>query len=54
MMTRCREEFGVELPLRTIFQAQTIEALSAILEVALVGAAVPGNVSNGGREEIEF
>jgi len=36
MLSRVSETFGVELPLRTAFQAQTIEDLSSHIEAALL------------------
>jgi acyl carrier protein len=56
MLNRLRETFGVELPLRTIFRAQTIEELSAHVEAGLqvrrgtgAGARVAGET-----EEVDF
>lgn len=56
MLNRLRETFGVEIPLRTVFRAQTIEELSAHVEAGLLvggrqgGAATPA----GETEEVDF
>lgn len=41
MLSRIREHMGIELPMRTVFEAQTIEALSAHVEAALLRAPKP-------------
>lgn len=56
MLNRLRETFGVEIPLRTVFRAQTIEELSAHVEAALL---VGGNTGSkeavaGPTEEVDF
>jgi acyl carrier protein len=55
MMNRIRETFGVELPLKLVFQAQTIEALALRIDAALVQK--PTSPAGGGGppvEEVEF
>lgn len=55
MMSRLREAIGVELPLRTVFQAQTIEALALRVDAACIQQ--PGTktaASAGPVEEVEF
>jgi amino acid adenylation domain-containing protein len=55
MLARVREAFGVKLPLRAIFQAQTIEALSAHVEAGLLHAREPTSDRSAGQiEEIDF
>jgi len=55
MMNRIREAFGVELPLKLVFQAQTIEGLALRIDAALLQE--PGSPAGGGGtpvEEVEF
>jgi amino acid adenylation domain-containing protein len=53
MLSRIRETFGVELPIRSIFQAQSVEALSLMIDAKLIqSSAAPA--STQGMEEIEF
>ena len=54
MMNRIRESFGVELPLRTIFQAQTIEAVALRVDAALLQQPAAGPTGTGVVEEVEF
>jgi amino acid adenylation domain-containing protein len=56
MLNRIRETFGVEIPLRTVFRAQTIEELSAHVEAALlVGKGGEGSPrATGETEEVDF
>jgi amino acid adenylation domain-containing protein/thioester reductase-like protein len=42
MLTRVRAEFGVELPLRRLFEAPTLDALAAAIEEQQAPAAAPG------------
>jgi amino acid adenylation domain-containing protein len=55
MLARVREAFGVELPLRTVFQAQTVEALSTHVEAGLLRARpADAHPSTRALEEVDF
>jgi acyl carrier protein len=56
MLNRLRETFGAEIPLRTVFRAQTIEELSAHVEAALlVGRGGEDSPRAAGEtEEVDF
>jgi amino acid adenylation domain-containing protein len=56
MLNRLRETFGVEIPLRTVFRAQTIEELSAHVEAALLvgGSGQDKAATAGETEEVDF
>jgi len=56
MLNRLRETFGVEIPLRTVFRAQTIEELSAHVEAGLLVLARQGAAARpaGETEEVDF
>jgi amino acid adenylation domain-containing protein len=54
MLTRIRDTMGVELPMRTIFQAQTIESLAARIEAAGLVANQGSQQPAGPREDMEF
>jgi acyl-coenzyme A synthetase/AMP-(fatty) acid ligase len=54
MLNRVRETLGVVLPLRVAFQAQTVEALSAHVEAALLVGSRDASASAGNREEVDF
>ena len=56
MLNRLRETFGVEIQLRTVFRAQTVEELSAHVEAAmLVGRSSENKeVAAGETEEVDF
>jgi amino acid adenylation domain-containing protein len=45
VVSRLAETFGVEVPLRTLFETPTVEALSRIVEDRLLGALDPGQVA---------
>jgi amino acid adenylation domain-containing protein len=46
VVSRLRETFGVEVPLRALFETPTVEALSRIVEDGLLGALDPGQVAD--------
>jgi acyl carrier protein len=52
MLSKIGEAFGIELPIRSIFQAQTVEALALLLDARLVQARPA--TAGAGLEEIEF
>jgi amino acid adenylation domain-containing protein len=54
MLSRIRESLGVEVPLRTAFQAQTIEDLSAHLEAALILRRRAPAAAGADLDEAEF
>jgi amino acid adenylation domain-containing protein len=59
MLNLVGEAFGVDLPMRTVFEAQTIEALSARIEAALLlanggKAKALGGATGEKLEEVEF
>jgi amino acid adenylation domain-containing protein len=54
MLARVRERLGVELGLRTVFQAQTLEAFSAHVEAALLQSPRASGESAADLQEIEF
>jgi acyl carrier protein len=56
MLNRLRDSFGVEIPLRTVFRAQTVEELSAHVEAALLVGGNSGNKPTvaGETEEVDF
>jgi amino acid adenylation domain-containing protein len=57
MLNRIRETFAVEIPLRTVFRAQTIEELSAHVEAALLVGRSGGDKEPRGAgetEEVDF
>ncbi|MET0399318.1 MAG: amino acid adenylation domain-containing protein [Longimicrobiaceae bacterium] len=45
VVSRLGETFGVEVPLRTLFEMPTVEALSRVVEDRLLGALDPGRVA---------
>jgi amino acid adenylation domain-containing protein len=53
LIARIRDTFDVDLPIRTVFQAQTVEALAVCVEAALL-AQNPARSSGDDLEEIEF
>ncbi len=50
MLSRLRESFGVEIPMRSVFQSQTIEKLALVVDTALLAAS--GEAAGGERAEI--
>ena len=57
MLNRIREAFAVDIPLRTVFRAQTIEELSAHVEAALLVGRSGGDGqprAAGDTEEVDF
>lgn len=56
MLSRVHDTLGVQLPVRTIFQAQTIEALSTHIEAALLSQGHGRAASEATKplEEVEF
>ncbi len=55
MMNRIRETFGIELPLKSVFQAQTIEALALRIDATLLQKPTsPGGGGGAPVEEVEF
>lgn len=55
MLARVREAFGVRLPLRTVFQAPTVEGLSTQIEVGLLRARETATARSPDQiEEIDF
>jgi hypothetical protein len=45
VVSRLAETFGVEVPLRALFETPTVEALSRMVEDGLLGALDPGQVA---------
>ncbi|MFO1077414.1 MAG: amino acid adenylation domain-containing protein [Planctomycetota bacterium] len=54
MLTRVREEFGVQLPLQTLMQYPTIAQLAERIQAFSFVTGAKGAASAGDREEIEF
>ena len=56
MLGRIRDAFGVDLPMRTLFQAQTIQSLALRIEAVGLGAGPLASDSGRAeaREELEF
>jgi amino acid adenylation domain-containing protein len=54
MLNRVSEALGVELPMRTVFEAQTIEALSARIEAALLVTHARAVSPGAELEEVDF
>jgi acyl carrier protein len=57
VLVRLRDHFGVDLPVRTIFEAHTIAELASKLEIILWAAASqhhPIDATTEDREELEF
>ncbi|MGW4464052.1 non-ribosomal peptide synthetase [Micromonospora sp. NPDC004704] len=44
LLARINREFGVELPLRTLFDAPHLDTFAAVIDSALAGSATPGPV----------